>query len=40
MVRQIPSPRYGYAMITPGIDYGLYLDNYDTSVIDYNTVTM
>ena len=39
---KIPSPRYGYAtsMITPGIDYGLYLDNYDTSVIDYNTVTM
>ena len=25
---------------TPGKDYGLYLDNYDTSVIGYNTVTM
>ena len=41
---KIPSPRYGYvtSMITPGIDYayGLYLDNYNTSVIDYNTVTM
>ena len=22
------------------IDYGLYLDHYDMSVIDYNTVTM
>ena len=22
------------------IDYGLYLDDYDMSVIDYNTVTM
>ena len=35
-------PRYGYAtsMTTPGIDYGPYLDDYDMSVIDYNTVTM
>ena len=35
-------PRYGYAtsMTTPGIDYGLYLDDFDMSVIDYNTVTM
>ena len=33
-------PRYGYAMTTPGIDYGLYLDDYDMSVIYYNTVTM
>ena len=34
-------PRYGYAtsMTTPGIDNGLYLDDYDMSVIDYNTVT-
>ena len=35
-------PRHGYAtsMATPGIDYGLYLDDYDISVIYYNTVTM
>ena len=33
-------PRYGYAMTAPGIDYGLYLDDYDMSVIYYNTVTM
>ena len=35
-------PRYGYAtsMTMPGIDYGLYLDDYDMSVIDYNTVPM
>ena len=39
---KIPSPRYDYAtsMTTLGIDYGLYLDDYDMSVIDYNTVTM
>ena len=33
-------PRYGNAMTMPGIDYGLYLDDYDMSVIYYNTVTM
>ena len=35
-------PRYDYAMsmTTPGIDYGLYLDDYDMSVIYYNTLTM
>ena len=31
---------YATSMTTPGIDYGLYLDDYDISVIDYNTVTM
>ena len=34
--------RYGYAtsMTTPGIDYGLDLDDYDMAVIYYNTVAM
>ena len=31
---------YAMSMTTPGIDYGLYLDDYDMSVIYYNTVTM
>ena len=29
--------KYGYAMTMPGIDYVLYLDDYDMSVIYYNT---
>ena len=38
-------PGIDYAMVIPGIDYamvipGLYLDDYDMSVIYYNTVTM
>ena len=33
-------PRYGYAMTMPGIGYGLYLDDYDMSVIYYNIVIM
>ena len=33
-------PRYGYVMTMPGMDYGLHLDDYDMSVIYYNTVTM
>ena len=33
-------PRYGNAMTMSGRYYGLYLDDYDVSVIYYNTVTM
>ena len=32
-------PKFSYAVTTPGIYYGLYLDDYDMSVIYYNTVT-
>ena len=31
---------YFMSMTTSGIDYGLHLDDYDMSVIYYNTVTM
>ena len=30
--------RYGYAMTIPGIDYGLYLDDYDMFIIILNYV--
>ena len=40
MQRYDKIPGYGYAMTTPGINYGLYLDDYDMSEIYYNTVTI
>ena len=40
MVRQNTKVWLCYEYDYAGIDYGLYLDDYDMSVIYYNTVTM